>query len=342
MQIINSELVADLRAANEKIQLLQTQNKELDHKLAAQLNQGTLRTQEQHNQPNTTLLIGNSLLRDMKTTDRQKLEITTIPGGTTTMIKEKLESSQKSMKQFKKIIIVAGTNDTPKQEQSSQDIADNIIDLADIALSMCESVTISSIPPRLDNGPALLKLENTNLLLKDLCSRNTKITYVDNEATFRLADKSPNDAYFLPDGLHLSQKGTERFIKNLDISATYQRRQRNIFYGTNSQMNDTTRFNKPNFSNKQEPPPFPRSWNQGLPNKASSTFPRQQNMNWSYSPTYQPWQQTKLHWSPTYPSYQQYPYQAEPQNPYLNMNSANYGTDLNNRLDHQQQGYSYS
>ena len=56
-----------------------------------------------------------------------------------------------------------------------------------------------------------------NTVIEDVC-RKAQVEYVDNMQTFLMLNGEPNDAYLLPDGLHLSKNGTVRLIKNLKLT----------------------------------------------------------------------------------------------------------------------------
>jgi hypothetical protein len=88
------------------------------------------------------------------------------------------------------------------------------------------NVILSSIIPRYDTDATQSKIENVNLELRTLCEQNTNETIVDNDRNFKLADGSPNEAFFLNDKTHLTYKGSERLIKNLSLDAHMKRRNR--------------------------------------------------------------------------------------------------------------------
>ena len=95
---------------------------------------------------------------------------------------------------------------------TAENITDTAREVINTDLKMSEKVILSSILPRTDNGPALLKRENLNLKLKTLCDQTDKVTFCDNDGFFRLANGCPNDALLMPRGHHLNFRGSEQLI----------------------------------------------------------------------------------------------------------------------------------
>ena len=124
---------------------------------------------------------------------------------------------------FSGIILVAGTNDCACSEKTSQDILDDLIETVTEAKKISPVVTISSITPRTDDGAAQLKAESLNILIKQYTNQTQDVQFIDNDNSFRLADRSPNDGYLI-DGHHLSYSGSERLIKKSQNSSNRPKR----------------------------------------------------------------------------------------------------------------------
>ena len=179
-----------------------------------------------------TLMIGSSILRNIKSSDSGKLKVQSISGAKFNDIKSTLFKKHSNEESFSEIILVAGTNDCACSEKTSEDILDDLIETVTEAKKISPVVTISSITLRTDDGPAQLKAENLNILIKQYTNQTQDVQFIDNGDSFRLADKSPNDGYLI-DGHHLSYSGSERLIKNLKIPANVQRgprQPRNVSY----------------------------------------------------------------------------------------------------------------
>ena len=216
----NSELVQQLEDNNRLVATLNTENallkEELKKKQAGNAHGASV------NKP--SLLIGDSLVRDIHSDDQSKLMIRTLPGAKLNAVKNKLALFARDNSRFSQIVIVAGTNDCSQIQSSTDTILEDTKEVLECAVKIANSVTFSSILPRIDNGSALLKIETVNQRINEICSRIPNVKYLDNDKSFRLVDKSPNEGYFLPDGLHLNMQGTERLITNLGIRAIYRKR----------------------------------------------------------------------------------------------------------------------
>ena len=83
------------------------------------------------------------------------------------------------------------------------------------------SIVISSVPPRNDDHGSQQRVDSLNAALTTVAV-NAGVTFIDNNATFRLHNGDPNDGYLSSDGLHLSKQGTNRIVKNLKVPIKVQ------------------------------------------------------------------------------------------------------------------------
>jgi regulator of replication initiation timing len=186
-----------------------------------------LQNVKQQSQPRKpSLLIGSSIIKDIESNDESKLKIKCLPGSKFDHITDALRSIEQTKDRYETVTIVAGGNNCSDTSQSAKDITEAATSVVKQAQKIAKNVTLSSILPRHDTGPTELKVENVNPELRKLCEQNSQVSYVNNDGSFRLADGSPNDAFFLQDKTHLTYKGTERLIKNLTIPALVRRRTR--------------------------------------------------------------------------------------------------------------------
>ena len=112
---------------------------------------------------------------------------------------------------FSKVILMAGSNDCSCSDSTTQSIMQDMTEAVTEAKKVSSEVCISSIIPRTDDGSAQLKAENVNLEFKQYADQSLDVSFLDNDKTFRLADKSPNDGYLI-DGHHLSYSGSYKEI----------------------------------------------------------------------------------------------------------------------------------
>ena len=73
------------------------------------------------------------------------------------------------------------------------------------------------ICPRLTSEATRDTIDATNAGLIVMCSEEEQVSYVDNTTSFKLADGSANDGYYLADGIHITRAGTNKLAKNLNL-----------------------------------------------------------------------------------------------------------------------------
>ena len=173
-----------------------------------------------------TLVIGSSLIKDIIANDESKLDIKCKPGSKLEDLADTLKSMEHNNKRYEKITVVAGGNNCDNPDATVEDISNAAVGVIDQALRISKNVSFSSILPRNDKGATLLKIENVNPAIKQKLNPYHNVEFIDNEPSFRLADGSPNESYFLKDKIHLTYNGSERLIKNLNLPAKVKRRQR--------------------------------------------------------------------------------------------------------------------
>ena len=63
------------------------------------------------------------------------------------------------------------------------------------------------------------RVEELNSILNNIATK-AGVQYITHDPSFRLADGQPNDGYLLADDLHLSNRGSNRLVKNLGLIST--------------------------------------------------------------------------------------------------------------------------
>ena len=162
-----------------------------------------------------TLLIGDSLIRDV---DTHKLVTTSVQSISGAKIKDISKKISRDENRYKNIVICAGTNDCTR-DINIDETAEHFSELLQVATEKVASVgnvTISSIPPRTDNVERQQRVEELNTVLQDMTTK-AGANFVSNDKSFRLADGQPNDGYLHNDGVHLNNRGTARMIRNLGL-----------------------------------------------------------------------------------------------------------------------------
>ena len=209
---------------NDQLQKLSVENQNLKKLLAGKSEDPTPPSNPVSSSPAPiSLVIGDSLLRDIKPNNESSLQISCNSGYNLVQVADLLNKLSDENKQFSTIYVIAGTNDCSKTDNSVAHITDNASKVIDAANKVANSIVFASIIPRTDSGSAQLKSENVNLSLKSLCQNKANVTFIDLDGTFRVSDGSINDALLLNDGIHLSYKGSEKLIKYLNIPAIVHR-----------------------------------------------------------------------------------------------------------------------
>ena len=154
-----------------------------------------------------TFIIGDSIVKNIEGQRLNKkmkstVHVKSIPGATTKCMKHHVRGSLKG-NSLDTAIIHFGTNDL-KNNESAEDIATDIINIAISVKNENESVVVFGITIRNDKFND--KGKNVNHLLKRRCEAEN-ILFVDNSnITVGMLNHS---------GLHLNEHGTTRLINNL-------------------------------------------------------------------------------------------------------------------------------
>ena len=163
-----------------------------------------------------SLLIGDSLINDFDEKKLDNISVKPLGGIKVAELKPRIEQA----KSCRKIILCVGTNDCCDPNFDGEQITEDYKELVDAAKTKVidsNNVIISSVPPRTDS---VQHQENVEKLNAGLCvmARDTGVTFINNDDTFKLGDGSPNDGYLLDDGVHLSNRGSNRLARNLHLT----------------------------------------------------------------------------------------------------------------------------
>ena len=162
----------------------------------------------------TTTIVGDSMIKEIKAHKMKidldpddRIYIKSFPGATVQCMRDYVKPTLRHNPDL--IIVHVGTNDL-KSEQTSEEIAVNVLNLVKEIKTTTNEVMISSITTRKDKLNA--KGKKVNVQLKSLCSKNS-IGYIDNNL---ITDKHLNGS-----GIHLNYNGTallaNNFIKSIKL-----------------------------------------------------------------------------------------------------------------------------
>ncbi|CAH1796206.1 unnamed protein product [Owenia fusiformis] len=205
MQKTNEDLVKQLARITADKEELHRENAALRKQLS---NASTM--------PNNTLpslLIGSSIVRDVDSTKLVNTEVKCLRGGTISDVHKTLSSGDTN---YNTIYLQVGSNDCARGNDVNLICEDYKLLLAG-AKQRSKDIIVSSVTPRMDDSDAQSKIEQLNGFLLCHCS-DEKVTFIDNDKIFKLQDGSINDGFLAADHLHLSDSGTNRLLKNLNIS----------------------------------------------------------------------------------------------------------------------------
>ena len=186
------------------------------HNLRADVTRGHLYADLSRTKPaGTTLVVGNSLLRDVHTettTDGHSIKIVKKSGAT--LKKLLIEEATRRGDVLRKIVIVGGTRELT-DNVSAERINEQLSALVRKAKAATASVTFSSVLPVLKRAD-MQHLEDINRQMKEICDE-LQVQFVDNDSNFTFRDGTVDSAAYLKDGLHLSESGVNRLMSNLGL-----------------------------------------------------------------------------------------------------------------------------
>ena len=156
----------------------------------------------------STLLVGSSILKGIKTKDlQQNATVRSFPGARTDTICNSL--SKYDISNCETIILHVGGNDADRGVDMNT-FTDNYVSLLNSLDAENRRIIVSGLLPR-----ESVDLKPYNDTLKDICNEND-ITFVDNYDSFLLASGEMPDSYFHADKLHLKMSGSQKLLSNID------------------------------------------------------------------------------------------------------------------------------
>ncbi|MCG8077802.1 MAG: SGNH/GDSL hydrolase family protein, partial [Candidatus Thiodiazotropha taylori] len=156
----------------------------------------------------STLLIGSSILKNIKTSDLTRdTTVRTIPGATIDTVKDKLNNL--NIEKCDTIILHVGGNDADRGEDL-ESFRENFDELIDTVADGTKRVIVSGLLPR-----ESVDLEPFNETLKSLCADNA-VEFVDNYDSFLLATGEQADSYYTSDKTHINMAGTRKLLRSIN------------------------------------------------------------------------------------------------------------------------------
>ena len=166
----------------------------------------------------TTLLVGNELLRDVhadKTNDGNFIKIRRLSGASFDEIGAMIDDAA-TEDHLKQIIILAGTHEMT-EDVPTENIQVDFKALLRKAQAVTSEITVSSVlPVNKGDGVYLGRLIEVNDQLKSTCNE-MDVKFVDNDTNFTFRNGTVDFTTLNRDGIHLSQSGTGRLMTNLSL-----------------------------------------------------------------------------------------------------------------------------
>ena len=166
------------------------------------------------------LLIGSSITRDIRSTDSEKLHIITLSGA---CIRDVASTLSEVRGKYSRVTIQVSSNDCADRETTAKEMTEQYRRMVRGLQDGATETTISAVLPRCNDETANERIANLNAGLQTVAD-DMACTIIPH-ADFTLNSGKPNDGYYLDDGVHLSKRGSERLIADLQLekAATQKR-----------------------------------------------------------------------------------------------------------------------
>jgi lysophospholipase L1-like esterase len=200
----------------EETRKLRQENQDLQAQIRIREAAQTENPQPSPDDKDDTLVIGDSLLRNLDQSKLQATKVASVSGAKVEDITQELERE----KPYGRIVCCIGTNDCGTNAFSGDEFsakAERLVEKAKEKVQDPKAVVVCSLPPRTDKKEYQENVELANACLASLAEKS-HVTFVNNDSSFKLADGSANDGYLHHDGLHLSNSGTRRLALNMSLN----------------------------------------------------------------------------------------------------------------------------
>jgi hypothetical protein len=164
--------------------------------------------------PAKTLLIGDSIIRDVDEARLDATDILLLEYGDLAEASEKLQQWQSPCARI--AICIGG--DACADNNSETRMREHYDALVRTAKEKAEekSITLLSVPPQTLSTTTQERIDGLNAHIAET-SETSELVYVNNDVHFKLSNGLVNDGYLHVDGKHLSRCGMRRFLTNAGI-----------------------------------------------------------------------------------------------------------------------------
>lgn len=200
-----------------QIEQLATENGEW-RRVVADLTQNMSKTSwEKFRQPSKSILIGSSLIRDVHQDNLLNTSVICKSGGTIDAIDNIITNELPKDEHYHTMTLVVGGNDCATTPPTpANEVIDKFAKLIDNAKTRAKSVVVSSVCPRMKEPEVTETISLVNAALQVTCAAK-EVTYADSASSFYLRDGNVNDGYLLKDGVHLTNRATNKLAHHLGL-----------------------------------------------------------------------------------------------------------------------------
>ena len=214
-------LIEKLTFSNQQLVALVVEQQQDLRKLCENISIPTTTTTDTADSPHisdaksVTLLVGNSLLRDVSAVGIDTIAVRRKSGATLEDIGDMIEEVRHDDNlDVTKIVIVGGTREV-MGIVPAHEIKEKIELLVQKAKTVTPSVTVSSVLP-CSKGANPEQLAEFNSAIKHVCD-DMNVIFVDHESNLTFRNGDVDTSAFHADGIHLSASGVDRVCSNLSL-----------------------------------------------------------------------------------------------------------------------------
>ena len=154
--------------------------------------------------PERTVVVGTNLLKHMDEDKLRNTKVTCLPGAKLRQVANVISTLPPDI-EYDKMVVLAGGNDIADTDEL-HDTVDAYLTVVTEAKKQCANITISSVPPRLNNTNFTDKIKRFNAQLCQMAVDNN-CRFINQHDGFHLASGHINDGYY-DDDVHPNLKET--------------------------------------------------------------------------------------------------------------------------------------
>ena len=163
-----------------------------------------------------SLLVGDSTIKDIDERKLHNTKVICLQGGRIDTVHEVI---QNRTDKYDNVTLCVGSNDCADEVEDLDTLIPKYKDLISSTqrlVSHPNQIVVSSVLPRCKEPKVQEFIEDFNEDLEKLATEKG-VKFVNNDREFKLLNRSPNEALFLPDGIHPTYQATNCLGRNLKL-----------------------------------------------------------------------------------------------------------------------------